>query len=259
MMSIQEALALGEKGVVSITGAGGKTSLMYSLARELVAAGKKVLTTTTTKIFLPTQEESPVTIVTRFPEEIVEKAEALLNKHCHLTVASDYLQAYHKLKGLEPSVIEYILQANLFDFIIIEADGAARRSLKASAPYEPVVPKFSNCVVAMIGLDVVAKPLTEEWVFRSSIFSRITGLKLLQNVTESSIASAIIHDMSSVSVTGQESMKIAFLNKADNLKARQAGERISAFIEKSGRNIFHRIIIGGLKPEPFIHVCKAIQ
>lgn len=258
MMSIKEALALGEKGVVSITGAGGKTSLMYSLALELVAAGKKVLTTTTTKIFPPTQEESPATIVSRFPEEIVEKAEALLSTHSHLTVASDYLQAYHKLNGLEPSAIEHILQANLFDFIIIEADGAAGRSLKASAPHEPVVPQFSDRVVAMVGLDVVAKPLTEEWVFRSSIFSRITGLELLQNVTESSIASAIIHDMSSVSVTGQESMKIAFLNKADNLKARQAGERIAAFIEKSGRNIFHRIVIGGLRPEPFIHACKIL-
>jgi probable selenium-dependent hydroxylase accessory protein YqeC len=258
MTSIKEALALGERGVVSITGAGGKTSLMYSLAQELVAAGKKVLTTTTTKIFPPTQKESPATIVSRFSEEIIEKAEALLNRHSHLTVASDYLQDCHKLNGLEPSAIEHILHTNLFDFIIIEADGAARRSLKASAPHEPVVPPFSDRVVAMVGLDVVAKPLTEEWVFRSSIFSRITGLDLLQNVTESSIASAIIHDMSSISVTGQESMKIAFLNKADNLKARQAGVRIATFIEKSGKNIFHRIVIGGLRPEPFIHACKTL-
>ena len=37
--------------IITITGAGGKTSLMFSLARELSTLGR-VLVTTTTKIFL---------------------------------------------------------------------------------------------------------------------------------------------------------------------------------------------------------------
>jgi len=258
-MNIQESLALGRKGVVSIVGAGGKTSLMYALARELVATGKRVLTTTTAKIFPPTWEQSPATIVSRFPEEIVERAGLLLEKYSHLTVASEYQPADHKLKGVKSSAIEYISQSNLFDFIVIEADGAAGRSLKACAPHEPVVPLFSDRVVAMVGLDVVAKPLTEEWVFRSGIFSRITGLEPSQDLTEASIASAIIHDMSSVSVSRQENMKMAFLNKADTLETLQAGERIATLIEKNGRAIFNRIIIGELGTEPFIHMCKTVQ
>ena len=256
-MNIQEALSLGDRGVVSLVGAGGKTSLMYALSRELVSAGKRVLTTTTTKIFMPTREESPATIVSGLAEEIVEKAEVLLGDHSHLTVGSQYLPTHDNLGGLTPSVIEYILQSNLFDFIIIEADGAARRPLKACASHEPVVPVFSDRVVALMGLDVVAQPLTEEWVFRPSIFSRITGLELMQRVTESSIASIMIHDMSSIAVTGQESMKIAFkiafLNKADNLQALYAGERTAALLKKEGRGIFDRVVIGQLKAEPVIH------
>ena len=256
-MKIKYALSLGDKGVISLVGAGGKTSLMYSLAGELVSAGKRVLTTTSTKIFMPTRQESPATIVSGHPEEIVKKAEILLREHSHLTVGSRYLQNHDKLNGLEPSVIEYILQADLFDFIIIEADGAAGRSLKACAGHEPVVPLFSDCIVSLAGLDAVKKPLTEEWVFRSSIFSRITGLKLTQSITESSIASAMLHDMSSIVVTGQESLRIAFLNKADNLKALKAGERIATFItEKDSNAIFHRVIIGELRPEPLIHQCR---
>ncbi len=258
-MNIQEALSLGRGGVISLVGAGGKTSLMYSLARELVSAGRRVLTTTTTKIFMPARDESPVTIVSGIPEEIVEKAETLLDDYSHLTVGSGYLQTHDKLDGLEPSVIEYILQADLFDFIIIEADGAARRSLKACAPHEPVVPLFSDRIVALVGLDVVAKPLTEEWVFRSSIFSRITGLELNESVTESSIVSAMLHDMSSIAVTGKECMKIAFLNKADNLKALRTGERIAALLEQRGGGIFHRIIIAELKTEPVIQQYKVVQ
>ena len=87
-----------------------------------MVTGKRVLTTTTTKIFSPTGEESPATIVSRFPEEIVEGAELLLEKYSHLTMASEYLQGYHKLKGLESSAIQYISQSNLFDFIVIEAN-----------------------------------------------------------------------------------------------------------------------------------------
>ncbi len=258
-MNIQDALSIGDKGVISLVGAGGKTSLMYSLARELVSSGKRVLTTTTTKIFVPSREESPVTIVSKVAEEIVAKAKTLLNKYPHLTVGSEYLLNRHKLNGLKVPVIEYILQSDLFDFIIIEADGAAGRSLKACAPHEPVVPLFSDCVVALMGLDVMAKPLTEEWVFRSSIFSRITGLELMQSVSESAIASAILHDMSSIPCSGQECVKIAFLNKADNLKALSAGRKIAELLEKKGKTIFHRIVIGELKPKPFIHQCKIMQ
>jgi len=258
-MNIQEALSLGDKGVISLVGAGGKSSLMYCLARELVSAGKKVLTTTTTKIYMPTRKESPVTIVSKVPEEIVEKAETLLRDHSHITVGSDYLQTHNKLNGLEPSVVEHVLQSNLFDFIIIEADGAAGRSLKACAPHEPVVPLFSNYIVALVGLDVMTKPLIEAWVFRSSIFSRITGLGLEQNITESSIALSMLHDMSSITTRGKESQKIAFLNKADNSKAVKAGKRIAALLDKNGNSIFHRIIIGELRPKPLIHQCRVVQ
>lgn len=258
-MNIQDALSIGDKGVISLVGAGGKTSLMYSLARELIATGKRVLTTTTTKIFVPSREESPVTIVSKVPEEIVEKAKTLLDRYSHLTVGSEYLQNRCKLNGLKVSVIEYILQSNLFDFIIVEADGAAGRSLKACAPHEPVVPLFSDSIVALMGLDVVAKPLTEEWVFRSAIFSRITGLELMQSVSGSAIASAILHDMSSIPCSGQNCVKIAFLNKADNLKALTAGEKIAELLEKMDKTIFHRIVIGELRPKLLIHQCKIMQ
>ncbi|MCD4678214.1 MAG: hypothetical protein K8S18_19810, partial [Desulfobacula sp.] len=55
-------LQLNRRGVISLIGAGGKTSLMFCLAKELENSGKTVLTTTTTKIFMPTPDQSPVTV-----------------------------------------------------------------------------------------------------------------------------------------------------------------------------------------------------
>ena len=49
-MRLVEALALKGARVVSLTGSGGKTTLMFAIASEFLATGERVLLTTTTKI-----------------------------------------------------------------------------------------------------------------------------------------------------------------------------------------------------------------
>ena len=55
--TITEALRINlpEHAVISLTGAGGKTSMMLALGRELEAAGKRVVLTTTTHVAHPDQ------------------------------------------------------------------------------------------------------------------------------------------------------------------------------------------------------------
>lgn len=257
-MNIRTALSLGESGSISLIGAGGKTACMYALAKELVSVGKRVLTTTTTKIFMPTREQSPAAIVAGSCREIVKQAESHLRDNGHLTVGSEYLPAQGKLKGVDPHQLASIAQTGLFDFIIVEADGAARRSLKICNHNEPVVPDFSDRIVSFAGLDVVGRPLTEDWVFRSDRFSRITGLPLTHGVSESAIVSALRHDMASITSHGKEALKIAFLNKADDHKARMAGERIASLLEQRDTRLFHRVVIGQLKAAPAIHQCLVL-
>ena len=47
------------KPIVSIVGGGGKTMTMFTLANELAAQGKRVVTTTTTRLFASQRAESP--------------------------------------------------------------------------------------------------------------------------------------------------------------------------------------------------------
>ena len=51
--TLSDTLHLYKTGVISLIGAGGKTSLMFKLAKELSQLKHRVLTTTTKKIFLP--------------------------------------------------------------------------------------------------------------------------------------------------------------------------------------------------------------
>ena len=100
--------------------------------------------------------------------------------------------------------------------------------------------------------DVIGKPLTEEWVFRSNLYSSVTGLPLTQKVTEESIAEILLHDSKKITTDKESAQRVAFLNKADNSQLRNSGKRITAAIEKNNKGIFQHIVIGALRNNPII-------
>ena len=69
--SLRDALEIHPKEIISLVGAGGKTALMFALARELATHKKVVITTTTTKIFPPAPSDTPFLFLSRDEEEIV--------------------------------------------------------------------------------------------------------------------------------------------------------------------------------------------
>jgi len=150
-------------------------------------------------------------------------------------VAAEYLPEQGKLNGFHPDFLKQILSSDIFDYSIVEADGAAQKPLKACGPHEPVVPEFSDRIVSLVGLDAVGKPLIEHWVFQSRLFSNIAGLPLKQRITEASIGETLIHDTKTITAIKENAMKIAFLNKADNDNLLAAGERVADILEGKGR------------------------
>jgi probable selenium-dependent hydroxylase accessory protein YqeC len=81
---LSDNLPLKGGGVISFVGAGGKTTLMFRLARELAEAGKSVLVTTTeNSISFSQQNEN--TIRSNFPVEIIKQS-----KKCYL-ITNSYL------------------------------------------------------------------------------------------------------------------------------------------------------------------------
>src|SRR4030067_2624843 len=97
--SLKGALGLREREVISLVGAGGKTTLMFRLARELVLDGKKVVTTTTTKILEPLSGETAFLFVDGGYEKVQEFVHRHLNEYRHVTVAMERLEL-GKLKGI---------------------------------------------------------------------------------------------------------------------------------------------------------------
>ena len=122
MTSLRYSLQLQRGGVVSIVGAGGKTAMMFRLARELAVKGDRVLTTTTTQIRIPMKRQSSIVLPCESVDTFLNQARVLVRRGCHITAGRRILQFQHKLIGFVPGAIDRIWQSGVFRWIIVEAD-----------------------------------------------------------------------------------------------------------------------------------------
>ena len=255
--SLIDNLELTGKGVISLIGAGGKTSLMFRLARELTDSGKTVLTTTTTKIFMPEPDQSPETIFAGSIEELVTKSTACLKRYPHFSAGRAYDPAIKKLNGFNPDTIDQLWRTTLFDWIIVEADGAKRKPLKATNSHEPVLPKVTSHLVLVTGLDVVGCPLDDTHVHRATLFSHNTGIGLGNIIDEPAIAIAIAFEIKKACALGHPLTSLVFLNKADTRQRIRAGLKIGTLLQQNPN--LDKVITGALNDKIPVKDCLTLH
>ncbi len=222
--SLLECLGLGSGGVVTLVGAGGKTTLMFALAGQLAAADHTVLTTTTTKIQPPTSAQSPLVLETQHADDLLAQIHRLDSLPTHLTALAPVQDYPDKRVGLSPSDIDALSASGCFRWILVEGDGAARKPLKAPAEHEPVIPPSSDRVIVVAGLDGVGQPLDEDHVHRADLFAALGGLALGQIVTPEALARVLTHPQGGFKGVPQGAKVTIFFNKADTCQRGMRGE-----------------------------------
>ena len=252
MTSLRHSLGLKKGGVISLAGAGGKTALMFRLARELAGSGDRVLTTTTTKIRLPMRRQSPAVMVSDSVEHLLQRARIVLKRIPHITAARHVDHFQHKLRGFQPHTIDRIWQSGVFRWIIVEADGAAGKSLKAPAAHEPVIPDSTCWMIGMVGLTVVGKPLNTKWVFRPQLVSNLTGLAPDAVVSASAIAKLCLNKSGLMKNAPEQARRFIFLNQADLPGCIAAGQKIARILTSYARAYLNGVIIGQTIYEPTV-------
>ena len=244
--SLAGALGIKTREVISLVGAGGKTTLMFRLAQELTLRGKKVVTTTTTKILEPAPEETGCLFIEPDEEKIKEFVQHQLDQYRHITVAAARLGS-GKLKGISSNLVNGLWQIRGIDTIIIEADGAAGRPVKAPRESEPIIPTTTTLVVAILGADGMGKELNDENVFQAERVSKITGILVGERLTDEAMAILMTHPEGIFKGAPTSSRVVAFLNKVDipdgMAKARRIAQKI--FNKRNGQ--IERIVLGQLR------------
>ncbi len=146
-MKLYELLNI-KKGITTIIGSGGKSTLIYTLAHQLSELGT-VLVTTTTHIL---DDNTYTTVRTNSTDDIKTAFETSLVV-CVGTVAQD--------NKLSCPTLSFDVLSTLADFVLVEADGSRRLPLKVHADYEPVIPRGSNNIILVLGIDAVGKKVQD--------------------------------------------------------------------------------------------------
>ena len=187
MPLLSDLIDLPEQPLISLVGAGGKTTTMYTLARELARRGKRVVTTTTTQIFTPTSEETEKLIVEAETTMLLNKVKAAWEHHRRITVATG-MNDRGKLMSVQSDIPSLLLQEGGADVVIIEADGARHRMIKAPAKYEPVVPPETNVALLLLSAEAINQPLSEDVAHRPELIAAVTSIHMGDMLTPDVIA-----------------------------------------------------------------------
>ena len=160
-MELLQSLGI-RPGLTALIGGGGKTTLLYALARQ-ASIDSRVIVCTTTHILPP--EHLPCV----FPADEAEIAAALEKSNC-ICVGTKSAEG----KFSAPAVPMKTL-LTLADFIFVEADGSKHRPLKAHAAHEPVIPAEANQTILVLGASGLDRPICDA-AHRPELYAKKLGV-----------------------------------------------------------------------------------
>ncbi|MBI2266539.1 MAG: putative selenium-dependent hydroxylase accessory protein YqeC [Armatimonadetes bacterium] len=238
-MNLLEAFELHRKDAIAFIGGGGKASLMLRICQEASAERWKVLLTTTTHMWPKGSHGNfPALLEVRDEKELRQVEQAFLT-HGALTVVGN-ASAIHRMEAPPLPIVERLPAIEALDLLLIKADGARDRSLKGHRSYEPVVPACTTVSVAVVGMDVIGKPLEARHVHHPELVSEWLTVPKGALITEKMVADVILHPKGYLArLRGRV---IVFLNKVNSPEsARSAGSVAHILVESKRVN---RVVLG---------------
>ncbi len=209
--------------VISLSGAGGKTTLMFRLAKLLM---EDTAITTTTKVGPSQIIESDIQLTCKeFPP--YQRAKTIW--------VSPSLQPVNgKILGCQLhdfSKLAALCRENNYS-LLNEADGAAFRHIKAPAEHEPVIPPETTVCIYLAGLDVLGSRNNDQIVHRPELFSEVTGASIDSVITAEHITRLFDHPNGGLKNIPDHALRIAYLTHANTYERISAGKFIASSLEK---------------------------
>ncbi|MGH2605816.1 MAG: selenium cofactor biosynthesis protein YqeC [Anaerolineales bacterium] len=224
-MRLAEALRVRPGTSVAFTGAGGKSSSLQRLAEELAPQGPVILTTTT-RLGKEQSDLAHHHLVLTSPDDL-ESLSGLLDRHGTVLVTGPLDTTGAKWAGLVPAEINALYRefrnrelkpaagSDHPPVILIEADGARGRSLKAPAEHEPAVPEWADVVVPVVGMDALGETIGSDLVHRGDVLGARLGLGNADRISGDHIAALLMSPIGGLKgIPGTAEARI-LLNKVD--------------------------------------------
>ncbi len=179
--------------VVSLVGAGGKTSTLFWLAQALAGGGQRVLLTTTTRMFRPEPGCGATLLIEPARAQRLAALRGLPRAPGVVALFSHFDATEGKVMGCAPDEIDELKVMAVADVILVEADGARHCALKAPAGHEPCIPRSTKTVIALTGGAPLGCPANPANIHRWPQFAAITGLSAGDRIGEKALGCLVEH------------------------------------------------------------------
>jgi len=213
---------------------------MFGLGRELSSSTPVILTVTTHlgSWQLPLADEHIIAEKKSDLDKLTRKGQK------GITLVTGPLEA-GRTTGVSEKILERLQATCAHNRIplLIEADGAHQRPLKAPAEQEPAIPSFVEQVVVLAGLSALGKTLSEEWIHRPEIFMRLCGLKKSDFVTPETLVSLLTHPEGGLKNIPLSARRTALLNQSDTEELQILAGRIAEGL----LGMYHAVVIASLR------------
>lgn len=234
---LSDYIGLKKKEIISFVGAGGKTTMMFKLAREL-KANNKVLVTTTTKIYIP-----PVNKYDFICTDKENFFKYYTMKDNGIYILGLGVNEENKILGVSTKELDELV--SYFDYILIEADGAREKQLKGWNEFEPVIYGKTTKTVGIIDIQSCGILINENNIHRSKIFCEITGAKEGQTVKIEHLFKIIMHPRGLFK--GAQGQKILYINKIEDPNHLILARLLVVKINFKNKKLLNKVFIGSLK------------
>lgn len=221
---------------IAFVGAGGKTSAIFQLARELT---HPVLVTSTTHFGVWQIPLADKHIVAEKPDNLAGIPTE------GVTLLTGPIEG-DRTTPLQSQVLNNLKELDLP--ILIECDGSRNLPLKAPGEHEPPIPDFVDTVIVVAGLSGLGQSLDDSHVHRPHLFSALSGLEPGRPVTPESIVRVLMHPEGGLKNIPAGARRVCLLNQADTSKLQAIAQQMGESLLGS----YDSVIIASLK-DKIIH------
>ncbi|MCB8987368.1 MAG: putative selenium-dependent hydroxylase accessory protein YqeC [Ardenticatenaceae bacterium] len=238
--------------LVAVVGGGGKSSLMFALAR---AWPGRAVVTTTTRIFAAQRNLAPAVVQIREGDEAGEALIARLRPpldefgQCLVVGPVGEGSNVEKALGVPVELPGKLLGRAGIDLVVVEADGSRMRPIKAPADHEPVVPAETTLLAPVAGIDALDGPLQEvahrpERV-RALLADAEPGAVVDGRLTAVGLAHLLAHPQGGLKGAPECAQIVPLINKVETAEQHTAARQAAYQILRQAR--IRQVVIGAVR------------
>ena len=230
--------------MIAAAGAGGKKTVLYALAGQF--PGRVGITTTVNCPRPPARWDGEVIVApeSALMDELRRRPHPGRKVFLAVPGKRDEL-----VSGVTPAFMAALRSEALFDALLVKADGARRRLIKAPGEDEPNFPPGTDLVLYLVSAHAFGRTPASGIAHREDELAKVTGLTGDTAIEPEHVARLLCSESGALKGIAKETRLVPVINRADTpLRRRLAIEAARLALARTSR--FDTVVVGCMGENP---------